>query len=91
MKFESSFGLGEIVIRESHQNGAMVQERMMEVVGIHFGKSSEGGTVEAGYICECAKTGNRQMYAEHMLAGDKDFNQDAGEYPEDILMTNRTP
>ena len=42
MKFESKFGIGEIVIRESHKNRDMVQERMMEVIGIVFGMVSSG-------------------------------------------------
>lgn len=85
MKFESKFGIGEIVIRESHQNGKMVQERMLEVTGIIFEKNG------IAYICEDTKNGHRMPYAEDMLVGDPDFDQDKGEYPVAILNgdTNR--
>lgn len=85
-EFESSIGLREIVIRESHKNGEMVQERMMEVVGLIF--TSDGA---AHYICEDAQHGHRQVYSESMIVGDPDFDQEAGAYPisvEDSMDTN---
>lgn len=85
MKFESKFGIGEIVIREHHKNGKMVgEDRMMEVIGVHFGKDTNG-IVEAVYVCEDSSNGHRQMYAEHMLVGDPDFDQETGKYPQDVL------
>lgn len=77
--FESEFGLGEIVIRESHKNGAMVQERMMEVIGVVF--SGFGKNLETSYVCEDAENGHRQAYTASMLVGDPDFDQEKGEYP----------
>lgn len=84
MKFESKFGIGEIVIRESHQNGKMVQERMMEVIGISFGKD-HNGNLGACYVCEDTQNGHRQHYDENMLVGDPDFDQEKGKYPQHIL------
>ncbi|CAH6977861.1 hypothetical protein VCHA53O466_140024 [Vibrio chagasii] len=78
MKFESKFGLKEIVIREAHKNGKMVHERMMEVVGIAF--DVEG---KVSYLCEDTKAGIRQWYSESMLVGDPLFDQEAGAYPDE--------
>lgn len=78
MKFESKFGVGEIVIRESHQNGKLAQERMMEVIAVLFGKENE-----VSYICEDTHNGHRQQYCESMLVGDPDFDQEAGSYPKE--------
>lgn len=91
MKFTTKFGLGEIVIRESHKNGQMVQERMMEVVGIIIQPTdtAEGPTYIAEYLCEDTTNGHRQIYTEAMLVGDPDFNQDTGSYDAEILNTNR--
>jgi len=90
MKFESKFGLGEIVIRETHKNGEMVQERMMEVVSIIIGshKGCDGG-IEYAYCCEDTQNGHRQMYEEGMLVGDPDFDQDVGAYPKEPENSNR--
>jgi len=84
MKFESKFGIGEIVIRETHQNGKMVQERMMEVIGVNFGKSSSG-SIACSYLCEDTQNGHRQFYDEPMLVGDPDFDQNKGKYPYGII------
>lgn len=77
MKFNSKFGLDEIVIRESNKNGDMVAERMMEVVCIVFEKNT------VGYVCEDTQNGHRQVYSEAQLIGDKDFDQELGRYPKD--------
>ncbi len=92
MKFTTKFGLGEIVIRESHKNGQMVQERMMEVIGIVIQptNTTEGAAYFAEYLCEDTTNGHRQIYAEAMLVGDPDFNQDTGKYEAEILDTNRS-
>lgn len=90
MKFESKFGLGEIVIRESHQNGKLVQERMMEVIAITVER--RGDKLEYGYVCEDTLNGHRQMYSEDMLVGDPDYDQDKSGYIQEIdpNETNRT-
>lgn len=87
MIFESKFGIGEIVIRESHKNGDMVQERMVEVIAIIFGNVSNG-VRQISYICEDTTNGHRQQYCESMLVGDPDFNQDLGKYPTEPITTN---
>ncbi|MCY9861159.1 hypothetical protein OTK49_01270 [Vibrio coralliirubri] len=88
-QLESNMGLREIVIRESHQNGEMVQERMMEVVCVIF---LSDDTVH--YVCEDTYHGNRQVYSESMLVGDPDFDQEEGKYPvtpESTEHTNAIP
>ena len=79
MEFSSKFGLGEIVIRESHKNGVMVQERMMEIIAISFAYDG------VCYVCEDAQNGHRQGYTEDMLVGDPDFDQYKGAYPIEVL------
>ena len=83
MIFESKFGIGEIVIRESHKNGRMVQERMMEVIAVSFGTDGD-----INYLCEDAQHGQRQFYTESMLVGDPDFCQETGTYPKEPETTN---
>lgn len=90
MIFKTKFGIGEVVIRETHKNGEMVQERMMEVVAIYICKSdADDRIVDLAYICEDVQNGHRQHYSESMLVGDPDFDQAAGEYPKDSEQTNR--
>lgn len=75
-QFDTKMGLREIVIRESHKNGEMVQERMMEVISVIISAEDE-----AHYLCEDAHHGHRQVYSESMLVGDPDFSQEKGAYP----------
>lgn len=89
MKFETAFGIGEIVIRETNKNGLMVQDRMMEVIAITIEKNDSGEGYDTGFICEHTKNGYRQIYREHMLVGDPDFDQKAGKYPKTITNSNK--
>lgn len=85
MKFESKFGLGEIVIREHHKNGKMVgDDRMMEVIAVVIEKSDDGG-FDFAYTCEDTQNGHRGMYRENMLVGDPEFDQEKGAYPQEVL------
>jgi hypothetical protein len=77
MKFESKFGIGEIVIYRTHEradkskncpNGAL-----LEVQGIYFGM--DGETV---YSCRYIGTGVTVGFSESQLVGDPEFNQDSG-------------
>lgn len=84
-EFDAKMGLREIVIRESHKNGEMVQERMMEVISVIISAENE-----AHYLCEDTHHGHRQVYSESMLVGDPDFDQQNGAYPKSPEETNHT-
>ena len=78
MKFESKFGIGEIVCYEPHRRedrhvGAF--DAMMEVQGVFFGMD---GKVE--YICRYPLSGLTAGFSESQLIGDPDFDQENG-YP----------
>lgn len=74
MKFESKYGLGEIVSYTRYKNKVVVLDAMLEVIGVHF--SVEG----IGYYCR--GTNNIVVhFAEEDLEGDPDFDQEAGCYP----------
>ncbi len=79
MKFESKFGMSEIVVFETRKNGKRVADELIEVCGILFQKNSD--TI---YICRWPRTGYMQNYTESDLIGDPDFDQDAGKYTADI-------
>lgn len=80
MKFESKFGVGEIVII-----GSNIQARrdrgtdyLGEVIAVIFEKESTGYLVDV----QTPKGPQRGQYNESSLVGDPDFNQDTGEYTE---------
>ena len=80
MIINTKFGLGEIVIREVHKNGEMIQDRMMEVITINSGIHKNN--VANSYICEHINSGYRQHYDEGMLVGDPGYDQELGCYPQ---------
>jgi hypothetical protein len=76
MKFESKFGIGEIVAYEPHQrsdNEYRINDALLEVQGIYFGMD---GKIE--YICRYPATGMTAGFSESQLIGDPDFNQETG-------------
>jgi hypothetical protein len=70
MKFESKFGIGEIVIYEPHHRADKPNDSLLEVQGIYFGMS---GKTE--YICRYPSSGVTVSFSESQLVGDPDFDQ----------------
>lgn len=73
MKFESKFGIGEIVIYEPHRRGERQTDVLLEVQGVYFGMD---GKVE--YVCRYPGNGATVGFSESQLVGDPGFNQDTG-------------
>ena len=76
MKFESKFGIGEVVLTAQRWHGSrLLQDQILVVTGIVFQANNE----RAYY----ARTGEGfvHCFGEHELIGDPDFNQETGEYP----------
>ena len=71
MKFESKFGVGEIVIYQPHER----MDALLEVQGIYF---EINGNIR--YICRYPGSGVTVDFSENQLKGDPEFNQDSG-YP----------
>ena len=81
MKFESEFGIGEIVSYEPHDRvleGRSIGDALLEVQGIYFGME---GKVE--YLCRYPYTGATVSFSESQLIGDPDFSQVSGYKSED--------
>lgn len=74
MKFESKFGLGEVVEFQSKKATNHEFQTMMEVQGIYF--NIDGS---AQYICRFPNGSVSACY-ESQLVGDHDFSQETG-YP----------
>lgn len=77
MKFETKFGIGEIVHYTLLGHPAAKHDELLEVVCISFGKGS------MTYHCRYPK-GNVGCFEECELIGDDDFNQETGKYDYDI-------
>lgn len=79
MKFESEFGLGEVVsYTKMDGSGHIVADELMEVVGITFNKTG----------VMYSTRGHKGMifhYDEHDLVGDSDFNQETGKYDDEDI------
>lgn len=72
MKFESKFGIGEIVAYEPHDRGKPSGE-FLEVQAVSF---DIGGCIN--YLCRYPRTGVTVYFHECQLIGDPDFNQETG-------------
>lgn len=78
MKFESKFGVGEIVCMDTVKaSGNVVSSELLKVVTVAFGTD-----LIPAYLCRYPRTGAQIWAAENELIGDPDFDQDAGKYPE---------
>ena len=84
MKFETKFGLGEIVYytRSGHKTARHDQftarhDELLEVVAIAFDKNG------VSYYCRYPQ-GITTAFTEGELIGDPDFDQDKGQYDYDI-------
>ena len=78
MKFESKFGIGEIVSYEPRQRSDKEftpNEALLEVQGIYFGMD---GKIE--YVCRYPATGVTAGFSEGQLIGDPEYMQDTGSY-----------
>lgn len=78
MKFESKFGVGEIVYYSLHNHENAKHDEFLEVVCIAFGKSGE-----IGYHCRWPG-GHVGHFSESELHGDENFDQEAGCYREEL-------
>jgi len=79
MKFESKFGIGEIVIydplkRIDEFSGT---DQLLEVQAVSF---SADGT---NYMCRYTKNGITTFFSESQLEGDPLFDQEKGCYPKE--------
>lgn len=78
MKFETQFGLGEIVCtRQQQTSHGLYKDALLKVVAIQF---ALGGDI--AYLCRAADTGIIVPMCEAELIGDPDFDQESG-YPKD--------
>jgi hypothetical protein len=76
MKFESKFGLGEIVVtHEKTHGGRRYPGFIMEIIAIQFGKDRS-----IDYICRVAGNGMSICCKESELIGDPDYDQKIGNY-----------
>lgn len=75
MKFETKFGLGEIVAKEIYRGDELVGDELLEVIAIVVAKS--------GMSYHCRHPNSMQLihFEEHELIGDPDYDQEAGGYP----------
>ena len=74
MKFESEFGIDEIVISEEYRNGERIASELWKVVYIVFDRDS------VIYQCRHSTTGNVVGFKEYELIGDPDYDQEFGTY-----------
>ena len=76
MKYESKFGIGEIVVtKQKVRDGRIIPDLIGEVFAVHFGK---GSTMVAVRLTD----GALQGFREDELEGDPEFDQEAGCYLE---------
>ena len=76
MKFESKFGIGEIVAYEPHRRDdkePRCNDALLEVQCVVFGFDGD-----VGYVCRYPSTGVTVQFSECQLIGDPDFNQETG-------------
>jgi len=75
MKFESRYGIGEIVIYDPlKRKDACGTDQLLEVQGVSF--SMEG----THYFCRYPTTGVTAVFSEKQLEGDPLFDQEKGCY-----------
>lgn len=83
MKFESKFGIGEIVIKEVRKNGEFINDFIYEVKAVVFGTgSTDPSRIETMYSVFDARTGAISWMNEYELIGDPLFDQELGKYPQ---------
>ncbi|MCC2615980.1 hypothetical protein LJ739_06975 [Aestuariibacter halophilus] len=75
MKFESKFGIGEIVCRDVMKSDELYSSELYEVVSISFGK--DGRQVIS---CLHAQTQRIIHFDPVDIEGDPDFDQSSGKY-----------
>lgn len=76
MKYESKFGIGEIVVtKQKERDGRIIPDLIGEVIEVHFGKEAKTITVRIS-------GGILQHFREDELEGDPEFDQELGRYPE---------
>ncbi len=76
MKFESKFGLGEIVVTHQKHHGERVYpDFLMEIIAIQFCIDQT-----TDYICRIAGSGITICCKESELIGDPDYDQKTGSY-----------
>lgn len=76
MKFESKFGIGEVVVYEPHHRtdkDYTPNDALLEVQAICFGMDAK-----IDYICRYPATGMTTSFSESQLFGDPDFDQETG-------------
>lgn len=73
MKFESKYGIGEIVAYEPHRRNDKPNDELLEVQGIYFGMDNQ-----VDYLCRYPRTGVTVSFKESQLIGDPDFDQEKG-------------
>ena len=80
MKFESPFGIGEIVVTRQFIRGDHVREDVIgEVIGVTFAKGSPLGVGVSVRLGD----GSMQVFLPDELIGDPQFNQETGSYPDE--------
>lgn len=78
MKFDTKFGLGEIVCTHQRETiNGVYPDMILKVVGIQFCLDQQ-----MVYLCRSAGSGNIVACAESELLGDPAFDQWAGKYHE---------
>lgn len=74
MKFESKFGIGEIVATKPPKSTSrQIKDQLVEVIAITFDRENDI-TVH----CRYPETGLTHGFKESELDGDNDFNQETG-------------
>lgn len=79
MKFESNFGVGEIVFtRQTIRGDRIRQDVIGEVIAVTFVK----GSPREANVSVRLSDGSLQVFLPEELIGDPQFNQETGSYPE---------
>ena len=77
MKFNTSFGLGEIVCTHQRETAnGLYPDMILKVVATQIALDGQ-----VAYLCRNALSGNIVVCAGHELIGDPAFDQEAGKYP----------
>ncbi len=75
MKFDTKFGLGEIVCYDIKKNDEVISSEVLEIVGIYIDRDGKHS-----FICRYPSNGATVAFTEQQLIGDPDFDQDTGRY-----------
>ena len=77
MKFDTKFGIGEIVYYTRMGHPKAQHDSFLEVVAI---------SITRDHVTYCCRydTGIVSVFTEKDLIGDEEFNQETGEYPYNI-------